>query len=431
MGRRRLALLIATGLALSGLLPAGIATAAETDQDGFTFGAVGDNGADGPRDPGDSTSRTLRLIGENRPAFVQSLGDLAYDASAAAGVHDGGDWCAWTRAQIAQAGDGVAVPYIIAAGNHEAQDAKAGFAIEDYTRDPACADPFASRTSFPTDAATDAAKDSFYDYPAEHPLLRVISIGPGLTYVHGGLRDYSRGSALYRWVERAILDAQADGEWVVLTHHVPYLNAGTSHGSEMSNGYYTPTAPQFGDIFDLAVTTRVDLILNGHEHDYQRSKQLRLSDACPVITHDQYVPACVSAADGSPAAPYRRGEGPVQVIVGTGGHGPTAVDDADGDRPYMLVADAGADNCGYASFTVTAAALTGTFENACDGTLTDTFTIASDTSTPSPAEPTASPPSSAPADAPFPLATVLGTAAGGLVLLAVVATILVVRRRRR
>ncbi|MBS1896612.1 MAG: metallophosphoesterase [Actinobacteria bacterium] len=433
MNRRRTAAMIVAGLALFVLLPSVAATPVSAAE-GFSFGAVGDNGADGAEDPGDATSRTLQLIGREHPAFVQSLGDLAYDPSAAADVHDGADWCKWTSAQIARTSDGETVPYIIAAGNHEAQDAKAGFAIEDYTAAPSCADPFASVTSFPTDAATDAAKDSFYDYPADQPLLRVININPGLDYRSDGVRDYSRGSTMYRWVQSAIAGAKAKQEWVVLTYHVAYLNAGSDHGADMSTGYYAPTASQFGDIFALATRMKVDLILNGHEHNYQRSRQLRLSDACPAILHDRYEQACTTDADGSAAAPYARGGGPVQLIIGTGGHRPSGVDEADGDRGYMIVADAGADNCGYVSFAVSAAVLAGTFRNACDGTLADSFIIEGDPTT----DPTAGPsPTPAPSEstAPsgrLPFGTSVGgaIAVGGLIVVIVVATIVLVRRRR-
>lgn len=430
--------LVAAVLALT-LSPGAGALATTTPDGGFVFGAVGDNGSDGSGDPGDSTSRTLRLIGEQRPSFVQSLGDLAYDASAASDVHDGASWCAWTNAQIARTSGGTAVPYIVAAGNHEAQDAKPGFAIEDYTDASSCADPFAAQTSFPTDAATDAAKDSVYDFPADRPLLRMININPGLDYRRGGLRDYSRGGALYTWVEQRIDEAKANQEWVALTYHVAYLNTGSSHGADMSTGYYAPVASQFGDIFTLAAEKRVDLILNGHEHNYQRSRQLHLSEACPVITHDRYDAACVTAADGSSAAPYQRGAGPVQLIIGTGGHRPTAVNDADGDRKFMIAADSGADNCGYVSFAVTATALTGTFENACSGALADTFTIAG-TVAPTTSPPTAAP-SSSPATPPttarpvtsgaFPLVPVIALAGGALVLAAVAGVAFTRYRRQR
>ncbi|MBS1906832.1 MAG: metallophosphoesterase [Actinobacteria bacterium] len=435
---RRRTLLAALAIAVLAItLPQG-ANAATAPDGGFTFGAVGDNGSDGPGDPGDSTSRTLRLIGEQRPAFVQSLGDLAYDASAASDVHDGASWCTWTNAQIARTSAGTAVPYIIAAGNHEAQDAKPGFAIEDYTDAASCADPFAAHTSFPTDAATDAAKDSFYDYPADRPLLRMININPGLDYHRGGLRDYSRGGTLYNWIEQRIDEAKAKAEWVVLTYHVAYLNAGSDHGADMSTGYYAPVASQFGDVFALAAEKRVDLILNGHEHNYQRSKQLQLSEACPVITHDTYDAACVTAADGSAAAPYQRGAGPVQVIIGTGGHKPSAVNDADGDRKFMIAADSGADNCGYASFAVTATSLTGTFENACSGALADTFAIvgAAATTAPSPTPPSPSPttpPTTAGpvASGSFPLVPVIALGGGALVLAAIAAAAFTLYRRRR
>lgn len=427
---RALSTTILSGLAI---LAAFAATApASAAEPGFTFAAVGDNGDDvGAADPGNGTSRTLHKIGETKPAFVQSLGDLAYDPSA--DVRDGGQWCDWTAARIADTSGGTKIPYIIAAGNHEAQDAEPGFAIEDYMSASACADPFSGSTVYPKDAATDAGKDSYYDYPTAQPLLRVININPGLTFRSGGLRDYTKGGALYSWVSTAIDQAKARGEWVAVTYHVPFLNSGSDHGADMT-GYYAPTASQFGDVYTLVVEKKVDLILNGHEHNYQRSAQLHLGGTCPQIAHDAYNAACVGKADGSDAAPYVRGEGPVQLIIGTGGHKPSTVNNADADRPYMLVADDGADNCGYVSFAVTAAAITGTFENACSGSLADRFTIVGSAATASPsssasASSTARPTPSASASVLSPL--MIGIIVGGIALVLVVAAIVVIVIRRR
>jgi hypothetical protein len=74
------------------------------------------------------------------------------------------------------------------------------------------------------------------------------------------------------------------------------------------------------DLFNLLVSKKVDLILQGHDHDYQRSKQLAFnSTTCPAIQAETYNSNCV-VNDGSTGT-YTKGNGPVDMIVGTLGEG--------------------------------------------------------------------------------------------------------------
>jgi hypothetical protein len=61
----------------------------------------------------------------------------------------------------------------------------------------------------------------------------------------------------------------------------------------LSAGQYTCAAgPQ---LMNLLVAKHVDLILHGHEHSYQRSKQLALDPTtCPSIPGTGYVAGCVT-----------------------------------------------------------------------------------------------------------------------------------------
>ncbi len=72
------------------------------------------------------------------------------------------------------------------------------------------------------------------------------------------------------------------------------------------------------DYFNLLVAKRVDLVLQGHEHNYQRSKQLRHGPGCTVVPTGTTNAACI--ADDGADGEYAAGEGPVLVIDGTGGN---------------------------------------------------------------------------------------------------------------
>ena len=349
----------------------------------FSFGAVGDNGDDnGTSDQTNASSNTLKAAGGKNISFVQTLGDLAYDPSSSVTTANG--WCQWATDNMKSTNSGVDIPLLLSAGNHEAQDYAPGFTIEDYTSAPACANPLAAQTTYYGGSNSNYAKDFYFDYPAVSPSVRVININPGLTYQAGGVHDYSKNGTLYNWVSSAIDAAKVNSQWVVVTYHVPYINAGSAHGGDMNGTIYGPYAQQFTDLFNLFVNKKVDLILNGHEHNYQRTKQFTLGASCTAIAHDSYNTNCVLSHTGTSGDPYTKGSGPVELIIGTGGHKPSNVNTGDSDYPYMLKAASGSGDCGLVQFDVTSTTLTGTFINACGGSLSDTFTIAAAADTTAP-----------------------------------------------
>ncbi len=103
------------------------------------------------------------------------------------------------------------------------------------------------------------AAEYFFDYPAGSPLMRVFMISPDLT-IEGVTYGYKLGDAHYRWLSDAIDDARGQGiRWVVVGMHYPCISAS---GSGCSIGQ---------PLFNLLLDKRVDLILAGHHHNYQRS----------------------------------------------------------------------------------------------------------------------------------------------------------------
>src|SRR5437879_13807051 len=75
------------------------------------------------------------------------------------------------------------------------------------------------------------------------------------------------------------------------------------------------------DLMNLLISKRVDLILQGHDHTYQRSKQL----TCAF--QNSFVSACV--ADAGSDDVYTTGAGAVFVIAGAFGKSFDATDTRD------------------------------------------------------------------------------------------------------
>jgi hypothetical protein len=141
--------------------------------------------------------------------------------------------------------------------------------------------------------------------------------------------------------------------------HVPCLTAGT---------YACGSGPA---LMNLLVSKHVDLVLHGHEHSYQRSKQLALDPAtCASMASTGYNAACV--VDDGIDGVYPKGAGTVDVIDGTFGRGQYAVSRTDPEAPYFAKMD-GTSN-GFMQYTLTADRLDATFVRT-GGALNDAFSI--------------------------------------------------------
>lgn len=267
----------------------------------FAFFAGGDIGATS------ATAQTFRVMRNSGSAFMLALGDLSYE--------DAGDeptdgvtpspWCNWVKRRL-----GATYPVQLLVGNHEDDDHIDGF-IDNFT------------TCLP-DRMNSVGRygiQYYFDYPRNNPLMRVIMIAPDMDY-RGDIK-YEVGTSYYRWLVRAIDDARARNiPWITVAMHKNCLTMGNKSceiGSEL---------------LDLLVRKRVDLVLQGHDHDYQRSKQLRLRPGCSSIAIDRYDADCV--IDDGQDRLYTRGRGTVIVIAGMlGGGGLTDLDCRDPERFYF------------------------------------------------------------------------------------------------
>ena len=184
-------------------------------------------------------------------------------------------------------------------------------------------------------------------------------LSPELT-VAGTAYHYTPGSPAYQWVSDTIDQARNAGiRWIIVGYHYPCLTGGKY---ECASG---------SDLFNLLVAKHVDLVLNGHEHNYQRSKQIGLDAvACPSIAATGYNPGCVT--DDGLDGVYPKDAGTVEIVAGTFGRGLYSVSRTDPEAPYMVSMNG--TTHGFVQYTVTADRIDASFVRS-EGTFSDSFSI--------------------------------------------------------
>ncbi|MCU1431593.1 MAG: hypothetical protein JWP95_698 [Actinotalea sp.] len=322
--------LVTTAL-LGGLLP----TAAVEGT--VTFTAAGDYAAN------TNTTAVLNRTVALDPDLTIALGDLSYGVTGAEQA-----WCDFVTQRV-----GPGFPFELIAGNHESNGQNGN--INDFS---ACLP-----NQLPGAVGT-YGRQWYVDVPAEDPLVRFVMISPALTFPDGTWQ-YTAGTARYAWTEGVIDGARAASiPWVVVSLHKPCLSLGDY------------TCDQGVDLSNLLLAKKVDLVLNGHEHLYQRTHQLGLRPGCTSLATGTADLDCIVDSD----ATMVRGAGTVFATVGTGGQTQRAVHTDDGEAPYFAAASGLATaTWGQLDVDVTADTLTARFDRALGGSFTDQFTISQGT----------------------------------------------------
>ncbi|WP_197515679.1 PKD domain-containing protein [Arthrobacter sp. U41] len=291
----------------------------------------------------------LTRVGAIAPDLHLALGDLSYGATGAEQA-----WCDFVTSRT-----GSGFPFELVAGNHESNGLNGN--INDFS---ACLP-----NQLPG-AIGSYGRQYYVDVPEVNPLVRFVFISPGLPF-SDGVWDYSAGSARYNWTAAAIDGARAASiPWVVAGMHTPCISMGI-YGCEAG----TP-------ITNLLLSKKVDLILNGHEHQYQRSKQLATAAGCIGLQPAAYNPSCVRDSDNT----LDKGAGSVISTVGTGGMELRNVNAADAEAPYFAAYSGLNANPshGLLDLRFTSTSLNAAFV-ATDGGFTDAFSIAPAGTNPPPA----------------------------------------------
>ncbi len=262
-------------------------------------------------DVGSTTAagKVLAGIAARRDDFTLVVGDLSYGAGGAEP-----DWCDFVTRAL-----GAKHPVELVSGNHEDHGPNGDIGAFERclpNRLPGLVGQY--------------GREWYVDVPAGHPLVRVVMISPALDF-GAGTWSYAQGTAHYAWTREAVRSARADGvPWVVVGMHKPCLSVGVY------------ACDPGADLMNLLVQEKVDLVVTGHEHMYERTKRLALGPGCPSIVPGRYDAGCVVPSGGTTV-----------VTVGTGGHSLRDLNRNDPEAPYFAAVSAADTNAAFGSLDVT------------------------------------------------------------------------------
>ena len=273
----------------------------------FTFAAAGDHGAN------PHSAAALHRLDRSEADFYLALGDLDYDETPT-----DRSWCDYVHDRLPSKGK--RFPFEVLVGYHE-EDGGPDGRIRHHA---GCLPDRLGSTHGP---GSRYGAEYAFTYPRNSPLAKVIMIAPNLT-VDGERYTYQPGSPHRRWLLRQIDRARDNGiRWVIVGMHYPCITTGVRHGCDSGPG-----------ILNLLVRKRVDLVLAGHNHIYERSKQLRLDRSdCRTIHKNRFDRDCV--VPGWRDGVYRAGAGTLLVTAGSFGGSEQGADPRDDERRYFAKVD--------------------------------------------------------------------------------------------
>ncbi len=360
------------------------AVSAQSAPGSFIFSAGGDIGANTRADA------SLRAIVPSGAAFFLALGDLDYDETSSDAA-----WCDYVKARV-----GTSFPFEVLTGNHEEGSASSPGPDGYIGNHAACLpDRFATKPVIPGKPAYPA--NYYFDYPASQPLMRFILISANLKFDGVQYNFNKTEKTNYNALATRIDEAKQAGLWVMVGLHKDCLTTGDK-SCEIG-----------ADLMNLLISKKVDLVLQGHDHTYQRSKQIALGTSCTAVVPGTYNAKCI-VDDGSDNA-YTRGAGTLFLINGVVGRCCYNVKATDSEAGYFIktVGKDGVDTNGFVKYTVSATRIDARVVNSV-GTWGDSFSISGQSSGTTPVPPTATP-------ATAPTQTPISSSGGGTVTVDVAA----------
>jgi hypothetical protein len=323
------------------------ASSVMTDAPGtFSFGVAGDLGGTG------AAATTFEALAKAKPDFFLAIGDLSYND-----IAPEAEWCSYVKEQL-----GAKYPFEVLVGNHEQEPSSNSGFIDNFAK--CLPDRLGEKGRY--------AHRYYFDYPPDAPLARFIFIDPDLprgSKTAEYCKDGEKSNC--RWLMASIDEAKSKGLWTIVSMHKVCITVATK------------PCEVGAELFNLLLERKVDLVLQGHEHGYQRSKQLGLNADCPALEPNVYNASCV-VDDGNDGS-FTRGAGLVSIITAAFGRDPYEVDPSDPEAGYMATwMDDNNESKGYMQFTVAKDKIDGHFINVT-GPLTDRITIVGTAILPTPA----------------------------------------------
>lgn len=299
-------------------------------QEPFIFTSVGDYGSTS------NTDAVLDGIGASGSKFNLALGDLSYGSISEV------EWCKYVKSHV-----GEDIPFELVIGNH---DDGSDSDISKYL------DCLPNKIEGFSGSYAD---EYYFDY---NGIARFIQISPNIRN-NGEVILFEPDNKHYKWLSNAIDSARDSGiPWVIVTMHENCITAANKI-CEIGS-----------DVFNLLISKKVDLVLQGHDHSYQRSNQLALSESCNYIYPDKYNENCISGKGSS----FIKGKGSVVVINGVGGQSIYNINLSDPELGYFDKYMGGNVNSsyGFTKISISPTQLTGTFINTTlPNGFSDFFTI--------------------------------------------------------
>jgi len=297
------------------------------------FTAQGDIGV------GSSARKVLSSIAKIKPQFNLALGDFTYEP----GIEQ--QFCDMVTGKL-----GAEFPYQLVAGNHES-DGHDGdivnFAKCLPNRLPGLHGEYGTQW--------------YVDVPEKNPMVRIVMVSPGIKFRDGKPLDYSKDSERWRWTADALDEAKSRKiPWTVVGMHTPCFNMGAygcQPGEEFTN---------------MLIAKKVDLVLAGHQHIYERTHQLGLSRDCPAVVPETFSRQCLAGTDDA----MKQGGGTVFAVVGIGGVGLHDVREDDPEASYFAAWSGKNRKATYGTLKVTASRDSLAAELVpAEGSFTDSFEI--------------------------------------------------------
>ena len=226
-----------------------------------TFAALGDSR---PRFASSSPSQGALAVAAQMAQrgfdFALHTGDIVHSGGVCSGVNSA--WNQYIRVYFDVYKESTSdTPFYTALGNHELRDGPCGY--QAYT------DVYHLPENAPA-----GDKEKYYSFDWANVHVAVLDTET----------KYATGSAQYNWLENDLQNTSQP--WVIVVFHNPAYSSG-SHGSTADvQTYLTPLFESYG----------VAVVLNGHDHDYERT--------CPIRDN-----ACTTTAAG----------GVVYFVTGGGG----------------------------------------------------------------------------------------------------------------
>jgi hypothetical protein len=248
----------------------------------FTFTAFGDQGTDSPPigQPPKQPSMNADLARRFAPSFHLIVGDLAY-ANGDQQIWD--DWFAMVEPMVRT------TPWMPTIGNHEIESQVTGSAGGSWGAFGY--DPYRTRFTLPPNGADDL-RGCYYAF--RYGSVHVVCIDNNDVNAEIKNNIGYTGGRQQQFVERELTAARADPDvdFIVVSMHQCAFSSSTKHGSD--EGVRRAW-------FELFHRYSVDLVLQGHDHTYERTH---------AMVGDQVVSA---------GPTYRSDIGTLYVVCGNGG----------------------------------------------------------------------------------------------------------------